>query len=283
METGIYDNLDFKEYRSKLEYVSISELNLFLKLPIHYKHQIIDGNKEFSTKSQDEGVALHAAVLEEDLFKKEFGILPDIDLRTKEGKMIKAQYDEVSEATGKKFLKTETFNRVIGASESLKAHPEVKKLLPGLKAELSFFNTHQTSNMPIKARLDGINETDNVIIDVKSTQDAKNFHESVFKYNYHRQVAFYLDIYEQLTGKKMRWQWWVVEMQPPYISGVYEPTKDLEIIGRDEYERGLFDLKRARETGQYPGLTEKIQQIFVPNWYLKKTEKRKIGDKENGV
>lgn len=283
MKTGIYDNLDFKEYRSKLDFVSITELNTYLDLPLLYKHKILEGNRTPASKSQDEGTALHAFILERDIFNKTYTPMPECDLRTKEGKAIKAECDAEALSSGKIYLKQEAYNRVISAGLALTYHPEVSKLLPGLKSEVSFFSQHQLSGMPIKARIDAINEEQGVLIDVKSTLDVKHFHESVFKYHYHRQVAFYLDLYESLTGRRMKWQWWCVELQAPYINAVYEPIQDLEIIGRQEYEKGLFSLKKAREYDYYPGMPQNLLKIFVPNWYLKKTEQKNIGEMKNGI
>lgn len=280
MKTGVYENLDFAEYRANKEFVSITELNTFLDLPLLYKYKILEGNRTQSSKAQEEGTALHAFILEPKVFEKTYKPLPDVDLRTKEGKATKAQCEEEKGIT---WLKLETYNRIVSAGLEMQKHPEVKKLLPGLRSEVSFFSQHQLSGMPIKARIDGINDEHGVLIDLKSTADCKHFHESVFKYHYYRQVAFYLDMYESLTGRRMKWQWWCVELEAPFVTAVFEPTEDLAIIGRSEYERGLFDLKRSREQNFYPGIPSQIQKIFVPNWYLKKTEQKKIGDMKNGI
>lgn len=282
MKTGLYDKLDFAEYRSKKEFVSITELNLFLKLPSLYKHQILDGNKPETNKALEEGTALHTAILEPEVFEKIYKPLPDVDFRTKEGKIVKAQTEDLASVYGIKFLKIEAYNRILGARDSLMSHKKItgKKLKP----EVSSFNIHQLSQVPIKARFDGICEDQNMLVDLKTTIDAINFEESVMKYGYFRQAAFYLDMFESLTGRRMKWQWWVVEMQPPYTRAVYELGIQYEVLGRNEYERALFDFKKCKEQNFWPSLPEECITIEAPGWYLKKTEQRKQqGEKKNGI
>jgi hypothetical protein len=269
MQTGFYYDLDFKEYRAMKDAVSISELNVFRKAEILYKHEILDGQKRQTTPQQALGTALHHAYLEENSFASMFNVGWAIDKRTTEGKKEAARREELSRVTGVTFLPQEDMTKVVDACKILNEHPALIPIKPRLKFEASMF--WETNGTKCKGRLDAFDPESGTIVDVKTTKDAKNFAKSIIDYGYHRQAAYYLDGLKALTGKEAKEFIWVcIEMDAPHLCAIYRADEMMIAVGRHEYEQDLVAFKKAKDLNKWRGLPTQIQEITLPSWYLNK-------------
>ena len=117
--TGHHSGLLFNQSAGEYHAVpgaSASRLNkMFRKSPAHMRHDL--ENPEEPTQAMTIGTATHSAILEPDLFQKEWGRLPEGDGRSKAIKEAKA--DLVAQFGADHILKAEVYDGIIGMRESV--------------------------------------------------------------------------------------------------------------------------------------------------------------------
>jgi hypothetical protein len=275
MQTGLYYDLDFKQYRAMKDAVSISELNVYRKAGVLYKHEIIDGHKRQSTPQQTLGTALHHAYLESHSFDSAYNIGWAIDKRTTEGKKEAARRDELERRLGVTFLNPDDMTKIVDACKILNDHPILKNIKPKLKFEASMF--WENNGIKSKGRLDAFDPETGLIVDLKTTKDAKNFAKSIIDYGYHRQAAYYLDGLKTITGVDAKEFIWVcIEMDAPHLCAIYRADETMIAVGRHEYQQDLVAFKNSKDKNEWLGLSTEIQDIALPSWYLTKTSEVKM-------
>ena len=148
------------------------------------------------------GSAFHTMVLEPHLFDSEYIVMPQLNLRTNEGKAKKAEIEADAKAKNKALLTAEQMEQLKLMRGSVFAHPTAKKLFDNGIAERSFFY-RWSPNIVVRIRPDWITEFNGLdfIVDLKSSGDASKFGRSIEDYRYHVQDAFYSNIYNACTGK----------------------------------------------------------------------------------
>jgi hypothetical protein len=105
----------------------------------------------------------------------------------------------------------------------------------GTRYEFSHFFTEERYDIECKAKFDILSQGGKTIIDLKTTSETtlQGFVESITKYNYHRQAAFYMD---HSTADKFVFIG--VTKKSPYrtFTVVLEINDELTCIGRKQYE-----------------------------------------------
>ena len=99
--------------------------------------------------------------------------------------------------------------------------------------------------MDIRVRPDVINYVSGYISDVKTCQDASPdaFRRDVFKWGYHLQAAFYMD----MTGVET-FKFVCVEVNHPYTVVVHTLNEEFIDLGRKKYQQALSDWKNYLRT-----------------------------------
>ena len=237
------------EYRSTPHW-SNSDISMALKSPA-----LMEWNKNApsdGSESVDLGTHVHCAVLEPDVFEKDYVKMPEFDARSKAGREAKESFK--SNMGGKIVLDCKTYAAVINMRDSILSHPVARQLLRSSgESEVSIFGELQ--GMKVKCRPDRIPDPINgqhFLVDVKKTADIDKFIYSVRDFGYHRQAAFYSDIYFQLTGFKPRFAFVVVGEKRSigrYPVRVWELPTEVVEIGRMEYLEGLEKCREFEEFG----------------------------------
>lgn len=239
------------EYRSVKAY-SNSDLSLISKSPA-----LIEWSRNAPSDGSDAvdlGTHLHCAVLELDEFIKNYVTMPDYGTSSA-GKRSAELFEQNMGGSNKIILDANTHETVINMRESILAHPVARKLLtsPG-QSEVSIFG--EINGMKVKCRPDRIVDPSafggqRILVDLKKTADIDKFVYSVRDFGYHRQAAFYSDIYFQLTGHRPRFVFVVVGEKRSigrYPVRVWELPQEVVEIGRMEY---LEALEKAREYEEF--------------------------------
>lgn len=264
IKPGIYENLPNDEYRAQTDWISNSEISLFLSAPRLYEYRILEGNKTPSSKAQLQGISLHAAILEPEIFLRDYHRMPAVDLRTKLGKDTKARLE--AEFPGKILLPHDDYDRYSDCTDLV--HQNYGDQLAKGKAEVSYFWIDETTGVKCKARADMIIRAENRVIDLKTTQDPKEFSSSVTQWKYHRQAAFYLDGLMRLTGEVWdKWDWLAVSAERPFLMTMHSAIKEDLELGRYEYKRALTLVKECQEKKHYPSLPLHSGACGVSQWY----------------
>lgn len=175
---------------------------------------------------------------------------------------------------GRIVLTPETWDQLHAMANAVHSHPAAGSLLTGCpgEAEKSVYWNDATTGVLCRCRPDWWRD-DNVIVDLKTTEDAspEGFAKSMANYRYDVQAAYYLDGVQQATGKRPKaFVFIAVEKKPPYGVGVYVLDSDSLELGRAQYQHDLRIYAECVRTGEWPGYGDKIQTISLPAWHANK-------------
>lgn len=257
------------QYHADTSRISKSGLDLIAKSPRHYWQAKLSPNKEpqRETEALIMGRAVHLAVLEPYLFRMEFAIEPDLNLRTNHGK---ADYQTwLENIGGKSVISRDQYDTCMRVRDSVFEHPAASSLLATGFAEQTWFWTDQETGVACKSRTDFITP-DKIVVDVKSTEDASAdaFGRSAAKYRYHVQAAYYLDGLVNNAYVPDSFVFIAVEKKPPYGVAVYHIGNNAVESGRTTYRRDLATYKESLLTQKWRGYSDEIVPLHFPSYAL---------------
>ncbi|MER5006880.1 PD-(D/E)XK nuclease-like domain-containing protein [Atlantibacter hermannii] len=263
MESGVYYNLPAEEYHrdeaigsTSVKSISISPANLYF-------------NPFKGSKSAHLGSAIHSALLEPDLFKRDYLLMPDVASRSMK------EYKNAAEWTSPDYIlvgsEVETVNRMFDSSRlnddfmhymNTKGHSEV-----------SVFAECPETGLKLKCRFDRLSDSIPYPLDIKSCRDAteRGFSNAFGQYKYHIQAAFYLYVFKLATRIEYnQFAFFAIENSPPYRNCMYYIGEDSLELGYREMFAALEKLKEcnADESLKYEGIVLPSNEINVPAYLL---------------
>ena len=138
MNQAIVKDTNAEYHAHGKEVISASGLKMISKKSVaHYLASA--GIKE--TDSMRLGTAVHAKILEPENYHDEIAVLPELNLRTKDGRLERDQFEEKNQ--GKTIIRQDDLDTIQGIFESYKAHPLAPRLLNNAKIELSHYGEIQ--------------------------------------------------------------------------------------------------------------------------------------------
>jgi exodeoxyribonuclease VIII len=192
------------------------------------------------------GSAFHMALLEPDNFKQTYVTAPEIDRRSKEGKL---QYEKfVYEADGKEIISTQDATRIERMIASVQTNSVAYELLSACQQfESEFTWNNSDTGLPMRGIIDAIGP--DFIIDIKSTTNAEPrlFHQDIFRNSYHRQAAIYLDALDY--PKHLDFYFIAVEKDEPYGVSVHRMDQHALEIGRKNMIDQLLEYRQWVDAG----------------------------------
>jgi exodeoxyribonuclease VIII len=231
-------------YHSHAGSISNSGLSLVARSPAHYYH----APRSTSSRAQEIGTAFHAALLEPVRFHEEYMVVSVDDRR------VTAYRDAAKVYGGDKTLTESEGASVAVMRESVFANDAVVEVLwrPG-KAELSAFVIDPETGVLMRCRFDWLSD-DGVCIDIKKTQDCREwaFSRSLHNYRYHVQAAMYSHIYELLFGHPLQsFKILAIEEQPPCANVLYDIDPLAMQYGHKLYREALEAYAAAFKSGEW--------------------------------
>jgi exodeoxyribonuclease VIII len=201
--------------------------------------------KPFESSAMALGTAVHCAMLEPEMYYKEFHVMPKIDRRTKAGKEQFAI--EQKKAEGKKLVAFDDHEKITKILDNFRNHDLAQQYCKG-EIELSHYTQHE--GLDVRVRPDCLNRVENFISDVKTCQDnaPMAFRRDVYKYGYHLQAAFYCDMLGIDNFKFI-----AVETNYPFSVEVYTLSDEMIEQGRKAWKLAFADWKIYCETGIVSG------------------------------
>jgi exodeoxyribonuclease VIII len=256
---GIFFDLPDDVYR-KAPGVSQTELKWMRPTPAHYRAKK-DAPPEPPTDAQVIGKLTHSAVLERKI-EGQFTIKPDgMTFASKDGKAWR-------DAQTLPIVSQEVADNIAGMTDSVACHPTAQAVLKNSRREVSGFKRDPETGLMLKARADVLTTDANgltVIPDLKTCDrgeaDSKEFSRAIWKWGYHLQAAHYLDVFGASSFLFI-----VVEKLPPYAVAIYYLSAEALNKGRADRDLLLAELKRCQDESLWPGYTELIQEISLPNY-----------------
>lgn len=258
---------------SAADYLARPELGRSTLDKIMVSPRALDHYRKHGSKDSDafkRGRVIHRLLLEPLEFWKETVVWRG-GSKTK-GVGAKTRWEHFkAENDGKDIITEEQETIYLEIADLFKNHPMTRNLLAGAATEATVF--FKRDGVACKARLDVVG--DNVITDVKTTSDLKEFEKSIYKWGYHRQGDFYMTGAAAATGRTFKTYQLVVIQVPegrerevdlalfPFSAEVLED-------GKVENDENLAYFKRCTETGKWPGYAEHAGRVVErPLWRSK--------------
>jgi len=107
------------------------------------------------------------------------------------------------------------------------------------------------------------------LIDLKTTTDASPdaFSRKLWDLDYHVQAAYYLDLWNEVTGEnRTAFVFIVVETEPPYAVSVFNLSGKAICIGRETYVKDLQRMMECLERNEWPAYSNEVVEINLPPW-----------------
>lgn len=273
---GIIHNLDEATYHARPE-LSSTEARLLLDSPAKYRWRkdnppLIDPSDKF-----DVGSAVHAKVL---------GTGYEVDVLDFDNYLTKAAREarDESRAAGRVPILRDKFLEVETMAESVLAHPDACAYLdqPG-DAEVSVFA--EVDGVPVRARFDFLPEQGQrrrIAVDLKTTISAakRDVENSVAKYGYFIQRAWYLDALNAVTGPmpvgmEPEMVFVFVEKDPPYRVKPYMLPMLWAQKGHEAAAEARQSFIECTASGVWPsGLGDGLGVLDEPVWFTFAWEER---------
>ena len=261
---GVYPDIPFIEYLA-WEAASSSRLSLLQRSAAHLRASLESQGED--TKSLRIGRAAHAAVLEPEVFRRDYACLPEGDGRTK----VVKEARELIEAEGRVGLSVADYGAAMQIRLSVVAHRSAGPLIEGEgRSELSLVWIDPVTGVTCKARHDRHSPViaGGAVIDLKTTRDASpaSFARSIFNYGYHRQGALYLNGAQTHGLPCEHYVIIAVENTEPHACAVYRLDEAAIVAGQQEVDALLYRYARCIETNEWPGYPSEVQDIALPEW-----------------
>lgn len=220
------------------------------------------------------GQVIHKLLLEPETFDEQFMVMPDLNLRTKEGRAIRDSLEADCAERGITLVSAEIVAQAKEMVEKCLSDPEVVNLLNGAH-EQEFFWTDETTGEQCKCRVDCLTEIDGdlVIMDYKTTTNADTFHfvRDIYKYGYHFQSAMYGEGVRVNLGlnKLPRFIFIAQEKKPPFAINRIELPEDVIQLGYDKFREFIgtyHDCKEADLWYGYNGVYNETNEAYLLEW-----------------
>ena len=265
MKPGIYtaDQLSNEEYHAA-DGISKSGLDLILRSPAHYRFS----EKREATRAMEIGTALHCSILEPERFAADYMLLREVTDRRA------SAYKEACKVwSAERVLTGSEADKVAGMQESVLAHPVLGRFVKAQgRCELSVFAVDPETGVLVKCRFDKLLDA-KLAIDVKKTQDLRDFGKSVANYGYHMQAAFYSDVWQWATGETLEgFMFAAVEESMPHASAMITLDDEAMDIGRMEYRKALNTYAECLERDEWNGIYQELAPVQLPSWYINQFE-----------
>lgn len=265
VKPGMYRGWTYDRYAA-LPAVRSSDLKGFARSPAHARYAMTHPAESAAMLL---GQALHVALLEPQLFERQYVAAPVLDKRTVAGK---ATWAEFQAANGHRIvLKADEMDQCRALADAALQHPIAGPLLaaPGVN-EASLVWHDDAHMLACKARLDRLCEYEgySTIVDVKSARDAspRGFAADAARFGYATQAAFYLAGADALAPLPRRFIFLVIEKDPPYAVACYELDEGFLEAGRAAVRDAMTQYANAQESGVWSGYPARVTTLYAPSW-----------------
>lgn len=240
-----------------------SNLKQILKNPYAFAM----GLKQEQSNAMVIGSAVHKLVLEADDFLKEFAVMPECNLRTNEGKNLKAMFE--MDNVGKTVMSQKDYDLAVKCAGAIRQ--EAEQFLVGGVAEQAFFA--EIDGVQVKCKPDYYIESLGIVVDLKVVQDASpdGFAKQCANFGYYIQQALYSYALRANSKEVNNFLFLAVEKEEPFMVGMYELDHVAVDFGRSEVARALEiysrleDYKRPVYKDTADG-QQSIQTLSLPNY-----------------
>ncbi len=294
-EPGIYEDLDFADYR-RIQAVNKSILDhIEDACPAVCQWRMT--HPEDETDALKIGHAFHTLTLEgKEVFDAAYVVASQCNgIKKSDGKRCEndgkienaglffcgQHAPKDAAASGKTVLTASQFTIVQGMRNGILSIEECRMFIGSEgKNELTIVWRDEETGLLCKARIDMHRPTWDGIGDLKTTMHAgprdDQFPRSIKDYGYHRQAAFYLDGCKAVGLPAKSFMVFPVEKEAPFVANAYQVSTETVELGRDQIRRNLKVFAACTASGHWPGYASDFPLISVPAYEMRK-EMRLVG------
>lgn len=262
-----FDKLDDASYHA-YPALSSSGIKHLLKSPAHYLASLQVPREP--TPSMEFGTLFHMSILEPMLFEDKVMPMPELNLRTKDGKAQKAEL----ESTGKKLVDAKTFDKIRKMQKSIFNNWIADTYLLDTRLMKEYTLITDLDGKHHKAKPDGILPSQRTVIDVKTVADASEykFQNAILNFGYHIQAAHYLNVCRRLGLEVDNFVFIAVETEPPYTCAVFDLSAEFLDYGHKLCEKAYKIYKELPEDffsqsfDALPSSQNLVKTIDLPNF-----------------
>ena len=272
-EPGLYPGTPMADYLA-WDCASAGRLTSMMRSPAFCRSQAARAAR--SSKALKCGSAMHAAILEPDLFRRSFGLYPPGDGRTAEVKRARARFD----ASGLTPLKPDEWEFCVAAARNVAAHPTASALVTkadhrelSVVADLPISDEPDAPKVRAKVRPDTLIRAAGVVVDLKSSRHAEKaeFPRQVHSLGYYRSAALYLDALRSLGVEANYYVFLAVANDEPYEVWTYSLQLRAIELGREEYRPLLARYHECSPTNVWPGGVPTLIDVDLPAYAYHRT------------
>lgn len=254
------------------------------RLSMQHLRAALLGGMDKDSSDMAFGRALHCRLLEPDVYKEKYKISPGCEAVLVSGKnrgmrcgksariLVDGKFAcGVHGKDGEEdphVITADEAKRVEMATAGVFAHPVVKLLRQSGGYEASGF--WNQDGFACKMRLDKLCVKVPAIIDVKKVQVGRGstgtLERDILNYNYDFKAAWYVRGYQALFGVTPAFVWIFVEDGVPHAVNVKQADDETLAIGEAKVVDVIEKLKRARDSGEWPGYSDKIEFGGLPEF-----------------
>lgn len=157
------------------------------------------------------------------------------------------------------------------AAEAVRGHEAAGHLLDTSDTQVALYG--ELCGVMVKALVDIAPQNgthhENALADLKTFRgwDKGAFARQVGALGYHVQAAWYLDLWNAVTGENRdEWLFVVSENTAPYTCNVFRLNPDAIEAGREWYRKALADWKEMLDTGMHFSPYAEIEDIDLKKW-----------------
>lgn len=269
---GIIEGLAMEDYRAA-EGVAASDLKNLQRSPAYARMRA-----STTSPALEWGTAVHTAILEPSELGKRYALDPEspkggYPAGWRNTKDYKAARAELMSMDGIEGLLTAQQLEDLAHIQRRVSETEIGSIVSELEGpcEASAFLYDSEFELWRKCRPDKLIPAANMVCDVKTARNhrPRAFARACLDYGYHISDAYYRDTLTELLDTTIdHYVYIVVASDAPYEIAVYTLDADSVAQGRHEYRRGLAEWRECVELGRWPGSTNNIQELRIPEYAI---------------
>jgi hypothetical protein len=214
------------------------------------------------------GSLFHTLVLEEDQFNNRYAVLPDLDRRTKEGKLLYAEFEAAS--GGKDLIKEAELATAMRMRDSAAplmyegVRPDRTNAMNEvsysgiLEVEYKWKGEDERIELPFKIRCDMVvvlKEDERNIIEIRDIKSLASLSDndvigSAKSHLWSMQCAFYRDVVYKHDYLNSRFVYVATEKEAPNMSRRYVCSEEMYQRGRAQYKQALVKYAQWLKAGK---------------------------------
>jgi hypothetical protein len=244
IEPGFYYSGMPSDIYHKTKGDSKSSLDVFHDDPYKYYNR----KEKEQTRPMQLGSAIHAAMLEPEVFAEDYIMLPTIKDRRQ------PEYKNAVKAfgAGKVFTNNEC-EKIEGMKSAIRQNDEAKRLLDELPGyfELSGFAIDPETGLMIRHRFDKLAYDGEkwIGVDLKKTTkiDEYSLSKKILDFRYHVQDQVYRHGFKLITGQELaEFNFVCIEEDYPHLVGTFELCDLSQRVGYDDYRFDMINLSQHK-------------------------------------